>query len=287
MGLFSGLESLGLGKMKEEEVFEKEAPKNPATTTANPAAPQRSEVDVLLDRTFTCVICGKEFQSKAIKAGKNKLVKQELDLRAIYDMADAIKYDPIVCPHCGYATLTRFAKQPLPSVQEKLVKEKICANFKGIEQPEGAYSYDDAILRYKLVLASTVVKSGKDSEKAYVCLKMGWAIRGKAENLPADTPNRQEVLKKLHAEELECLQNAYEGFNSAFSKESFPMCGMDENTVMYLCAELARRTGRFDEAARLASSIITSRSAGERMKERAREVKELIKKQKDAAAVAK
>lgn len=285
MGLFSGLESLGLGKMKEEEVFEKEAPKDP--TTGVRVAPQKSEIDVLLDRTFTCVVCGQEFQSKTIKAGKNKLVKQELDLRAIYDMADAIKYDPIVCPHCGYATLTRFVKQPLPTVQEKLIREKISLNFKGIEQPEGIYSYDDAILRYKLVLASTVVKNGKDSEKAYVCLKMGWAVRGKAESLPEDTPNRDEVLKQLQAEELECLQNAYEGFSSAFSKESFPMCGMDENTVMYLCAELARRTGKLDEAARLASSIITSRSAGERMKERAREVKELIKKQKDAAEAAK
>lgn len=280
MGLFSGLESLGLGKMKEEELYEKEAQKDPETGA--PAVPQKSEIDVLLDRTFKCVVCGKEFQSKTIKAGKNKLVKQELDLRAIYDMADAVKYEPIVCPHCGYATLTRFIKQPLPSATEKLVREKICANFKGLPQPEGIYSYDDAIIRYKLVLASTVAKCGKDSEKAYVCLKMGWAIRGKAESLPEDTPNKEAVLKQLKAEELECLKNAYEGFNSAFSKEAFPMCGMDENTVMYLCAELARRIGKLDEAARLASSIITSRSAGERMKDRAREVKELIKKQKEA-----
>lgn len=282
MGLLSGLESLGLGKMKEEELYEKEAPKNPETGA--PVAPQKSESDVLLDRTFKCVVCGKEFQSKTIKAGKNKLVKQELDLRATYDMADAVKYDPIVCPHCGYATLTRFIKQPLPSAMEKLVREKICANFKGLPQTGEIYSYDDAILRYKLVLASTVAKCGKDSEKAYVCLKMGWAIRGKAESLPEDTPNKEAVLKQLKAEELECLKNAYEGFNSAFSKEAFPMCGMDENTVMYLCAELARRIGKLDEAARLASSIITSRSAGERMKDRAREVKELIKKQKEAAA---
>lgn len=285
MGLFSGLESLGLSKMKEEEVFEKEAPKK--ADVGVQVAPQRSEADVLLDRTYTCVLCGKDFQSKSIKAGKNKLIRQELDLRAIYDMADAVKYDPVVCPNCGYATLSRFVKQPLASTQEKLLQEKISSNFKGIKQSEGIYSYDDAILRYKLVLASTVVKNGKNSEKAYVCLKMGWAIRGKAESLPADTPNREVMLKQLHTEELECLQNAYEGFSSAFSKESFPMCGMDENTVMYLCAELARRIGKLDEAARLASSIITSRSAGERMKERAREVKELVKKQKDAASVAK
>ena len=284
MGLFSGLESLGLGKMQEEAVFEKEAPASEKDGAV--AAPQKSEIDVLFDKTFKCPVCNHEFTSKMVRAGKNKLVKQELDLRAIYDMADAVKYDPVVCPKCGFAALNRFFK-PLPLAQEKLIREKISNNFKGIEQPEGVYSYDDAILRYKLVLASTVVKCGKNSEKAYVCLKMGWAIRGKAESLPEDTPNRDAVLKELKANELECLQNAYDGFTAAFSQESFPMCGMDETTVTYLSAELARRIGKLDEAARLASAIITSRTAGERIKDRAREIKEMIKKQKEQQAAAK
>ena len=267
MGLLSGLESLGLGKMQETEVFEKETPKEEKGEVAT--ANKKTELDVLFDKTFKCPVCDNEFTSKMIRAGKNKLVKQELDLRAIYDTADAVKYEPVVCPKCGFAALNRFFK-PMAVAQEKLIKEKISANFKGIEQPEGAYSYDDAILRYKLVLASTVVKGGKNSEKAYVCLKMGWTYRGKAENLPEDTPNREAVLKELKAAELECLQNAYGGFVSAFSQESFPMCGMDEMTVTYLAAELARRIGKTEEAARLASTIITSRSASERIKDRAR-----------------
>ena len=277
MGLLSGLESLGLGKMQETEVFEKETPKEEKGEVAT--AHKKTELDVLFDKTFKCPVCDNEFTSKMIRAGKNKLVKQELDLRAIYDTADAVKYEPVVCPKCGFAALNRFFK-PMAVAQEKLIKEKISANFKGIEQPEGAYSYDDAILRYKLVLASTVVKGGKNSEKAYVCLKMVWTYRGKAENLPEDTPNREAVLKELKAAELECLQNAYGGFVSAFSQESFPMCGMDEMTVTYLAAELARRIGKTEEAARLASTIITSRSASERIKDRAREIKDLIKKQK-------
>lgn len=280
MGLFSGLESLGLGKMQEEEVFEKATPT--AKENGAPAQPQKTEIDVLFDKTFKCPVCGNEFTSKMIRAGKNKLVKQDLDLRAVYDMADVVKYDPVVCPKCGFAALNRFFK-PLPLAQEKLIREKISNNFKGITQPEGVYSYDDAILRYKLVLASTVVKCGKNSEKAYVCLRMGWAYRGKADNLPEDTPNREEVLKELKATELECLQNAYEGFIAAFSQESFPMCGMDETTVTYLSAELARRIGKLDEAGRLASNVITSRVAGDRIKDRAREIKELVKKQKEQA----
>lgn len=277
MGLLSGLESLGLGTIQDTEVFEKEKPKEEGKEVVQK---ERSEMDVLLDRTFKCIVCGKDFQARMIKTGKTKLVRQETDLRAIYDISDPVKYDAIVCPNCGYATLTRNIKTPLPSVQEKLIREKISANFKGIPMPEGPYTYDDAILRYKLVLASTIVKCGKNSEKAYVCLKMGWAIRAKSLELPEDTPDRDKVLAQLKKEELECLTNAYEGFTAAFSKEDFPMCGMDENTVIYICADLARQIGKYEEAGRLASTIIMSRTAGERMKERAREVKELIVKER-------
>ncbi len=282
MGLLSGLESLGLGDLKEKEVFEKEAPKVTESGTVVPVA-EKTELDVLFDKTFKCPVCNRDFTSKMIRAGKNKLLKQDTDLRGIYDTADVVKYDAILCPHCGFAALNRFFK-PLPTAQEKLIRDKICINFKGVKAPEGEYSYDDAILRYKLALACTIVKCGKNSEKAYVCLKLAWTYRGKAEHLPADTENRDAVLKQLKAAELECLQNAYEGFNAAFSTEPFPMCGMDETTVMYISAEVARRIGKLDEAGRLASSIITSRVAGERIKEKAREIKELVKKQKEAQA---
>ena len=279
MGLFSGLESLGLGKMKEKELFEKDEAKTAGNAAEQKQVKQKNEEDVLFDKTYTCPVCGREFTSKTIRVGKNKMVSQDLDLRAKYDTADVSKYDPVVCGFCGFAALSKFFK-PMTVAQEKLIKENISANFKGLKEPQGAYSYDDAIVRYKLVLASTLVKSGKNSEKAYVCLKMAWLYRGKAESLPEDTENREAVLKQLKQAELECLTNAYEGFNAAFSQESFPMCGMDETTVMYLVGELARRIEKYEEAGRWISQVIVSKTASERLKDRARNVKELISKVK-------
>ena len=47
---------------------------------------------------------------------------------------------------------------------------------------------------------NTVVKKGKDSEKAYTCLKIAWLLRGKAETMSDDTPEakaaKAEVLKE-------------------------------------------------------------------------------------------
>lgn len=76
---------------------------------------------------------------------------------------------------------------------------------------------------------------------------MAWLYRGKAENLPKDSKDYQTQIIELKKQELELLKNACEGFKSAYSKETFPMCGMDEITMMYLIADLCRRIGHFDD----------------------------------------
>ena len=62
------------------------------------------------------------------------------------------------------------------------------------------------------------------------------------------------------------------------ANESFPIAGLDENTLMYLVAELARRLGKYEESARLLGRVITSRTTPERLKEQALVIKELLKK---------
>lgn len=278
MGLLSGLESLGLGQMKDVEVFEQEKESTEEEKTAVKAV--KEEKEWLFDKTYTCPVCDGEFTTKTVRAGKAKLVSSELDLRPKYEGIDPVKYEAVVCEKCGYAALSRFFTT-ITTAQERLVREQVSANFQGIKIEGDSFSYDDAITRYKLALLSTVVKKGKASEKAYTCLKLAWVYRGKAETLPEDLENREAVAADLKKQELECIKNAYEGFNAAFSQENFPMCGMDENTVMYLVAELARRSEDYEAASRWVSQILVSKTANERLKEKARDVKQLIIKEKE------
>ena len=285
MGIFSGLEGLGLGNLKNTELYEDQKSTKARGTLEGESVKRTvvTEKDVLLDKTYTCPLCDKQFKSKAVRTGKAKLVSVDTDLRPKYEPADSIKYEVILCTHCGYAAMNRFFERILPT-QARMIKEQICQNFKGLPtSSEEIYSYDDAIMRYKLALLNTVVKKGKLSERAYTCLKLAWVIRGKRESLPKETPNYAEVMKKLKAEEDELIKNAYEGFEAAFPKENFPMCGMDESTVTYLVAELARRCGYYDKANRWISQVITSRTAPDRVKEKARRIKELIKESEEAA----
>jgi len=85
------------------------------------------------------------------------------------------------------------------------------------------------------------------------------------------------AIKNLQKEEEEFIQKAYEGFNEAILKEAFPMCGMDESTVSLLIADLARRTHKYEEASRWLSKILVSRNSNERINEKAREIKDLMR----------
>lgn len=277
MGIFSGLENFGLGKLKNIDVYEDEKAKAAKSSDVKQVEKAKiTEADILFEKSYTCPCCDKEFKVKTVRTGKVKLESADTDLRPKYQLVDALKYDAIVCPNCGYAALNRFFNY-LASVQRKLIKENISTNFKGLEETGAVYTYDDAIARHKLALVNTIVKKGKISERAYTCLKLAWILRGKAETLPKETPDYDKVMKELKAEEDELILNAYEGFTQAFMKESFPICGMDELTSSYLVADLARRSGRYEEALRWISKVITAREANERIKNKARELKELIR----------
>jgi len=277
MGIFSGLESFGLSKLKNVDIYENSLNDEKAITDLEKSSkPKITEADILFDKTYTCPVCDSEFKAKTIRTGKVKLMSADTDLRPKYQLVDALKYDAIACPNCGYAALNRFFTY-MTSGQSKLIREQISVNFKGISDSGDVYSYDDAIARHKLSLVNTIVKHGKTSERAYTCLKLAWLCRGKAENLAENTKDRDKILKDLKTEEDELIKNAYEGFSSAFMKEQFPLCGMDECTSTYLVADLARRSGSFEEANRWVSRVITSRQANERIKSKARELRDLIK----------
>lgn len=277
MNLFEGLEKFGLQAQNVGSLFEEE---KKVVTNADGSTEAVEEIPTedmfLLEKGVRCAVCDKGFKAKMIKNGRVKRLEPDLDLRPKYQYIDIIKYDVISCPNCGYTAMNRYFDH-LSSVQLKLIKEQICANFKSTgEQEPAVYDYDFAIGRYKLALYTTMVKKGKTSEKAYTCLKIAWLFRGKAESLDAADPANEAVIKECKAQEEMFYQQAYEGFMKAVSSEMFPMCGMDQNTVDYLLAYMSAHFKRYDVASKCISNILGSPSAQNKTKERARDLKEQI-----------
>ncbi len=280
MALFSDLESMGIGGVDLDKVFKDELKPNPAAV-ANEETKKDNEIkeeDVLFDKSYQCPICDKKFKVKAVRTGKLKLIDQDEEMRPIYENhIDPLKYDAITCPHCGYSALTRYLK-PVTTAQLRLIKSEYCANFKGIALEEPCMSYPGAILRHKLSLVCALKRNAKNSEKAYIFLKMAWLIRGEIESLPDDDSMRSELLK----EEMECIEKAYEGFMAAFSKESFPMCGMDEVSLRYTMAVLAHKLGKMEDSVRMLSTVMTSKAASQRIKNKALDLRDQIKQEVQA-----
>ena len=272
--LFAGLESLGLKIKKDINVFEQDKKEERQAAQGETKPKEISEESLLFDKTHKCPVCDSEFKCKMVRTGKAKLVSQDMDLRPKCQGIDPLKYDAILCPVCGYASLNRYFNFVMSS-QAKQIKEQISSTFKYTSENGKTYSYDEAITRHKMALLNTVVKRGKVSERAYTCLKLAWLFRGKREVMMQGEYSKEEA-KALYEEEKECLKNAHEGFVAAFSQEEFPMCGMDQYTVTFLVAELSRRIGEYEEAKRWVSKVLVARDANRRIKDKALALKESL-----------
>lgn len=281
--MFSDLEQMGLANIDidDDALFGSGKPAAADNGSAqakeqDEKSDQEYEAEALFDKKYECPICDAKFSQKAVRTGKTRLISTDTDLRHKFKYFDPIKYDIIVCPKCGYAAMGQKNFDSISSLQRKLLKEQVQANFKGLPGTGELFTYDDAIVRYKLALYSCIVKKSKNSERAYLCLKIAWLYRGKKEDMPETEENYAEKQKKCEEEEKSYLQKSYNGFGAAVQAELFPICGMDEMTFNYLYADLARRIGDIDMARKMLGTILVSQTASSALKEKARVIKDLL-----------
>lgn len=293
MGLFDGLSKFGMkGNIREEigdDLFltsrEKELERLSALKSGDGQNDGMSEEERRLEiekghlfkKNIRCKCCDKIFPTLVPRSGHVKRMEPDMDLRPRCEHFDTLKYGVYHCPYCGYTSIARNFPR-LSDRTRKEVEEKICSQFKP-EPPiedKGIFTYDEAIDFHKLALFTEVVRDGKASDKAYICLLIGWLYRGKREELELQAKEHEKEIEQCRMEEKECLQQAFTGFTRALSKETAPFAGMNELTMEYLLSTLAIETGRYDVAVRSISNIITSRSAPSRMKDKARMLKEEV-----------
>lgn len=275
--LLSGLEALGLGNLQGMDLYEEDK-----ENTKDEAFKEEivvDETEFLIEKTYECPVCGRKFKALMPKTGKSKLLSTDLDLRPVYEHVDLAKYDVVVCQNCGYAVLGRYYVG-LTERQKKTILEKISHSYKSDMKRRNTYTYEEALARYQLALVNAIVKQAKPSEKAYICLKAGWLMRGYAEWLQTPEGQKEENADKKRQQaikmEEDYLKNALEGFQTAMSNEMFPIAGMDESTFEYLLAALAYRFDRLEVAGSLVSKILISTTASTRTKDKTRDLKDLI-----------
>lgn len=118
------------------------------------------------------------------------------------------------------------------------------------------------------------------SEKAYICLKLSWLYRGLIEQLTADgiSTESEELVSAQKAEKYYYKQ-ALDGMTRAVETEHFPICGMNQDTVDLLLAQMNYKLDHWDVASKLIARVLISKSASRHIKDKALDLKnEIIKK---------
>ena len=73
MGIFSGLESFGLSKLKNVDIYENSSNnENASKNVEKSEKPKIIEADILFDKTYTCPVCDSEFKAKNHSDWKGK-----------------------------------------------------------------------------------------------------------------------------------------------------------------------------------------------------------------------
>ena len=275
MGLFSDMDKMGLSDFKDSDILKQEETVKRNNKEVKPAVKRElTEKDYLLLRDYECPVCEWKFKALSVKAGKVRQTGHDIDMRIHYEGIDPVKYEVISCPCCGYSAIaSQFNK--LISIQKDLIKQQISTYYMpddDWDDDEDVYDYKMAVTKLKLALVCAMVKRGKASELAFLSLKLHWLIESYMEELDKES----EEYKKCVEDDNECMRNAYDGFKKAFSSENLPIYGLDENTMPYIISALGYELGEYEGAKSMIGRVITSRTANERIKELARDLKDMI-----------
>jgi uncharacterized protein (DUF2225 family) len=213
----------------------------------------------LFDKQVVCPVCNAHFKTKTVKSKSPRVISKDSDFFIRYSVVNPYFYDVIICNSCGYAAL-RSDFDNIKMYKKELVLSNVTPKWKPREYPD-ILDEKLAIERYKLALLNALLLNLADSTKAMLSLKIAWMHR----------------LLNNTDQETVFLKQALEGFNNAYIYEVFPIYGLQRDSLMYLLGELNRKLGNYQEALQWFSKTIVSVNSSYRVKEMARNGRDLIK----------
>jgi uncharacterized protein len=256
-GLFFGLADLGFDDLDNISLYNKTEKEKESEKQTN--LRQSSPLDFVYERKAECPVCYKQISIPTVKTSGIRILSRDTDFMTYYQEPNPMFYEAWLCKSCGYAALSsRF--ETITGTQRKLVRDKISSKWKFNKSYPLLFDVETAIEIHQIALLNAVIKMGRDSEKALICLKIAWLYRLK---------NEPENEKKF-------LSQALTGFINTYEKESFPIAGMDEATIQYLIGELYRRLGDNSNALLWFGKTLIDRKAKDRIKNMARNQKDRI-----------
>ncbi|WFD09555.1 DUF2225 domain-containing protein [Tepidibacter hydrothermalis] len=184
----------------------------------------------LYDKKVKCPICKNEFTTKKVKTSALRIDKRETDLYVHYKTVNPYLYSVWVCPKCGYAAMeSKFNN--IKKYHHSIIAENITSLWKPKDYGKKRNIYE-AIQTHKLAIHEGNVLNWEKSYIGGLSLRLSWLYRLKGD-------------KEL---EIKFQKYALIIFTDCFSKEVFPMAGMDSASMAYLIGELNRRFQNYEDS---------------------------------------
>ncbi len=235
------------------------------------------EAEFLLEKQHSCPICGTEFTTKMLRAGKAFSNGMDMDLRPRFRNIDVIKYWVVECPVCGYAEMYKLFGQVNKKELPLLKENKAGMNYDAPLE-EGIRSYAEAYRQYKSVLRCNLIRGAKSSRRAYSALCTAWLLRGWRESIEeaGNTVGENEPMCKN--EEDKFITYAMRYFRDAEEHEDFPLGDFGESTYDYLMAALNYKMGNRTEAQKYVFHTLQDRTIKQNLRVKAEDLRELLRK---------
>ncbi|MCR4908365.1 MAG: DUF2225 domain-containing protein [Lachnospiraceae bacterium] len=237
------------------------------------------EMELLLDRSHSCPVCGAEFTTRVLRAGKAASNGMDMDLRPRFKNIDVIKYWVLECPVCGYADMQKIFSQ-VNKKELPLLKENRAGRNSEAVPEEGIRSYAEAFRKYKSVLRCNLIRGAKSSRRAYAALCTAWLLRGWRESLEEGGKTVGEKDPMSENEENKFLSYAVKFFKDAEQKEDFPISDMGEATYDYLMAALSYKLDNPANAQQYVFRALQNKEIKTGLRVKAEDLRDLLRKEK-------
>ncbi len=214
-------------------------------------------------REMTCANCSSTFNAPTPRYQRLRLKESHENLRAEYEGTEPVFYEVIHCPHCGYTRLkNNFDK--LNDLQRKLYRDEVGNKFRN-RNKDIVVDVDKALENYKFGLITAKSMELPASEVAILFYKVSWLqqITGDASGY------------------INSVAKSYVWLEKALAEESFPVQNIDEVTAEYLMSVFAKDFGDYTCSLKHIGVVLTSSTASDRLKNRARDLKDVVVKLKE------
>jgi uncharacterized protein (DUF2225 family) len=185
----------------------------------------------IYNSTITCPVCEQPFFAPKVPFGSYRIISRDSDFAINYDGVNPIFYEIFVCEHCGYAEYQNHFATISPK-DKQIIITQIAPHWKH-KSYSGDRTLDQALETFKLALYNQQLCKAKSSLIAKTCLRIAWLYRWKKDS-----------------REAEFLKFALEYYIDAYQSENFPFEKLDEPHCTYLIAELNRKIGNLEDAAK-------------------------------------